>query len=58
MNVYIKTKVLLKFGSFEIVCVEMRPKKQIVTKLIHVKFRCTVVHALTHVKALYFAVRT
>ena len=31
---YIKTKVLFKFGSLEIVCVEMRPKKanQIVTK--------------------------
>ena len=44
MNVYTKTKVLVKFGSFEIVSVEMRSKKQlkeIAKEPIYVKFRCT-----------------
>ena len=64
MNVYTIANVLFKFGSLEIVCVEMRSKKLFklsLTKLIHVKFRCTYmymyVHALTHVKAPYLAVR-
>ena len=29
MNVYTETKVLFKFGSLEIMCVEMRSKKQL-----------------------------
>ena len=64
MNAYIKTNVQFKFGRSERpYYVEIRLKKlyiQIATKLIHVKFRHTCmynVHALTHVKAPYFAVR-
>ena len=44
MNVYTKTKVLFKFGSLEIVYVEMSSKKQlkeIANEPIYVKFRCT-----------------
>ena len=44
MNVYTKTKVLFKFGSLEIMRVEMRSIKQlkeIANEPIHVKFRCT-----------------
>ena len=44
MNVYTKTKVLFKFGSLKIMCVEMRSKKAIkknANEPIHVKFRCT-----------------
>ena len=44
MNVYTKTKVLFKFGSLKIMCVEMRSKKaikNIANEPIHVKFRCT-----------------
>ena len=55
MNVYTKAKVLFKFGSLEIVCAygnEIQKAIQIVTKLIHVSD--VYVHALTHVKALYF----
>ena len=41
MNVYTKTKVLFKFGSLEMMCVEMRSKKQlndIAKEPTHVKF--------------------
>ena len=44
INVYIKTKVLFKFCILEIMCMEMRSKKQlkkIANKPMHVKFRCT-----------------
>ena len=56
MNVYTKTKVLFKLGSFEIVCVEMRPKKLIKLSLNRYMLSLDV-HALTHVKAPHLAVR-
>ena len=56
MNVYTKTKVLLKFGSFEIVCVEMRPKKLIKLSL-NQYMQSLDVHAFTHMKAPYFVIR-
>ena len=36
MNVDTNTKVLLKFGSLETVCVDVRPKKQV--KLPHYQY--------------------
>ena len=48
MNVDTKTKVLLKFGSLETVCVDMRPKKasEIATLPIHVNLGF--MHMLSH----------
>ena len=49
MNVYIKTKVLFKFGSLEIVCGNEAQKAiEIATKQIHVKFRRTCMYMLSH----------
>ena len=60
MNVYTKTKIQFKFGSLEIVCVEMRSKKlfKLSLKLTDtLEFRCIYVHALTHVNASYIVIR-
>ena len=56
---YTKTKFLFKFGSLERLYVEMRSKK--LFKLPDTRevqmYMYMYVHALTHVKAPYFAVR-
>ena len=60
MNVYIKTKVFVKFGSLERLICENEVQKaiEIATKLIHMKFRRTCMYMLSqHLKASHFAVR-
>ena len=57
MNVYTKTKFLFKFGSLERLYVEMRSKKQFKLPDTREVQTYMYVHALTHVKAPYFAVR-
>ena len=55
VHVYIKTKVLFKFGSLEIVCVEMWLNKLYKMPL-HTCEVSMYAHAFTHVKAPYFVV--